>query len=524
LRLFQIKAALPGLAIACTGLALAWAAYAAVPGEAPEIGAGCADPQAQCIDLAAVSLEGVTAYDLAQFVPYYQDYLTREVGLADLTAIAAAITERYRQDGYFLSRAVVPPQLRGGHMARIQIYEGYVGEVSVTGAGAAAATPTLQAIAGKTPLRLADLDRALALAGDTPGIKLKSHLEPVLDDPARHHLVVEATTDKVELSAYADNRGPHSAGPWQTYLRGAVNSALVAGDQASLAVLTVPFDIKSFAYGELAYALPVGKAGDRLRAAFSLAKAKDGANAISQDVGSDSWSANLSWLHPLWRSRRVNSFAQLTLNARQVEQDWTGGGQYKDEVVALRGMISATVLDQGQSTNVWAQVSAGQRGDSAAQLSRPDASRQFTKINAHAAHYRDLSKHTGLYLSADGQYSKDRLLASEELIVGGAPYGRGYSYAAIGGDRGLVGTAELRAGFKPKNKLLSFVQGYGFFDAGKVWNRGLPATELASAGAGLRLRVGDKTTLGLEAAKPLKKVPFEKDTGWKPYMYLSTVF
>ena len=356
-------------------------------------------------------------------------------------------------------------------------------------------------------------------------MRVKSHLEPDLDDPARHRLVADVTTKRVEASAYVDNRGPKTAGPWQAYLRGAVNSALIAGDQIALALLTVPFNLRSFAFGEMSYSLPAGRNGERLRGVFSLARAKDGADPISQDVGSDSWSANLSYLKPLWRSRRVNSFAQLTASARHVDQDWNNGGQYRDEVRALRGMIGATFTDPGRSTNAWAQLSAGRRGDNTALLSRTDASKDFAKLNGHVSHYRDIGRHAGLYLSADGQYSNDRLLASEEFIVGGAPYGRGYSYAAIGGDRGVVGTAELRAGFKPNIKGVSFVQGYGFLDAGRVWNRGPGGDyDIASTGVGMRVRLGDKATVGVEAAKPLKKIPWERDTGWKPYLYLSTAF
>lgn len=507
--------------------ALALAGAATCPIQAAEtvtIGAECTLSGSQCFILGAVSLEGLTAYNPGELAPLYDRYLTHDVGIADLTAIAAAITDHYRKDGYFLSRAVVPPQTPGSRTARIVIYEGYIDEVDVTGEGSKSVAWALNAVSGRKPLRLAQLDRAISLAGDAPGIRVRTHLEPDLDDPARHRLVATTTTDKVQASAYIDNRGPKTAGPWQSYVRGALNSALVVGDQLSLAVLAVPFSPRDFLFTELAYGLGVGGGGDRLRAAVTMGRANDGADPISADIGSDSWSANLSYLKPLWRNRRINSFAQVSVNARQVEQDWNTGGQYSDKVVALRGMISATFTEPGGSSNVWAQVSAGKRDGVPNQLSRADASREFTKLNVHAAHYRDLGKHAGLYLSADAQYSPDRLLASEEFIVGGAPYGRGYSYAALGGDRGIVGTAELRAGFKPDIKGVSFVLGYGFLDAGKVWNRGAGSADLASTGVGVRVRLGERATIGLEAAKPLKKVPYERDMGWKPYLYISTVF
>lgn len=509
------------------GVVIALTAAFACPIQAAEpasIGAECASPAAQCFVLGAVRLEGLTAYAPGELAPLYEDYLTHEVGIADLTAIAAAITDRYRKDGYFLSRAAVPAQAPGSHTARIVIYEGYIDQISLTGAGSKAAEWALRPLSGRKPLRLADLDRAISLAGDAPGVRVRTHLEPDLDDPARHKLVARAATKRTEVSTYIDNRGPKSAGPWQAYLRGALNSALLAGDQLSVAVLTVPLRPSAFVFSELAYGLLLGDGGDRLRAAFTVGRANDGADPVSKDIGSDSWSANLSYLKPLWRNRRINSFAQVSVNQRQVEQDWNSGGQYKDKVVALRGMISATLSEPGQSTNVWAQVSAGRRDGLPSQLSRADASRDFAKVNAHAAHYRDLGKHAGLFLSADGQYAPDRLLASEEFIVGGAPYGRGYSYAAIGGDSGVAGTAELRAGFKPDLKGVSFVQGYGFLDAGRAWNRGAGSVDLASTGVGVRVRLGERATIGMEAAKPLKKVPYERDMGWKPYLYVSTVF
>ena len=80
---------------------------------------------------------------------------------------AAAITDRYCKDGYFLSRAVVPPQLRGGHMARIVIYEGYIDEVAVTGDGSASAGAALKSVTGSS--RKPTLNSAAPIADRPPG-------------------------------------------------------------------------------------------------------------------------------------------------------------------------------------------------------------------------------------------------------------------------------------------------------------------------------------------------------------------
>ncbi|WP_309643462.1 ShlB/FhaC/HecB family hemolysin secretion/activation protein, partial [Phenylobacterium sp.] len=200
---------------------------------------------------------------------------------------------------------------------------------------------------------------------------------------------------------------------------------------------------------------------------------------------------------------------------------------YSDDVRVLRGAVNGDFGDGRRSTSLFVQLSGGERdaASGASGLSRADASREFWKVNARAAHYRDLSANTGLYLAADGQWSPDALLASEEFAVGGAPYGRGYNYAELSGDRGVAGTAELRVGWDPKRPPITFVQGYGFVDAAQVWNRGGDSAALASTGLGVRVRVGERVTVGLEAAKPLTRTPYERgDKDWRTFVSISARF
>ncbi len=499
---------------------LAWPDTSAEP-------AACGAHQADCFQLNGVTFEGLTVYKPGDLAPLYAGDLMREVGVADLTRIAAAVTDKYRADGYFLSRAVVPPQVRGAGVARIRIYEGYISDVDLTGVGATAVRRHLDGLTTSRPLRLTELDRRLGLASDEPGVQLKTQLEPLIDDPAAHRLVAVATVKPGALSVYVDNRGPRASGPWQAYGNATLNSALAAGDQLALAVLTVPDDVKALTYGELSYALPLGS-GARLRGAISLSKARDGASRQSGDIGSNSLGGSLVYLAPLERSRQKNVTAMVTANVRHVEQDWGSGG-YDDRVVALRGAISTDRSTPGRSTSLFAQLSAGARSDprDGRGLSRLDADRRFAKVSARASHYRDINSWSGLYLSAEGQWSPSRLLASEEFVVGGAPTGRGYNYAEIGGDSGLSGTAELRAGFNPKRAGISFLQGYGFVDAGQVFHTGHSgrSAALASAGFGGRMRLGERATLSIEAAKPLTRTPYDRaDKGWRPFASLSARF
>jgi hemolysin activation/secretion protein len=123
---------------------------------APVPGQSCGKPGADCFVLTSLTIDGVTAYPLRDLAPLYADYLAREISQEDLVRIAQAITDKYRSDGYFLSRAVVPPQGPQRGQARIFVYEGYVGEVEVVGDAAPAFEALLGGLAERRPLRLAD--------------------------------------------------------------------------------------------------------------------------------------------------------------------------------------------------------------------------------------------------------------------------------------------------------------------------------------------------------------------------------
>ena len=55
-------------------------------------------------------IQGTTIYDKKAFKHLYSNYLKKELTLKDIYEIAQSITNKYRNDGYILSKAIVPPQ------------------------------------------------------------------------------------------------------------------------------------------------------------------------------------------------------------------------------------------------------------------------------------------------------------------------------------------------------------------------------------------------------------------------------
>jgi len=81
-----------------------------------------------------------------------------------------------------------------------------------------------------------------------------------------------------------------------------------------------------------------------------------------------------------------------------------------------------------------------------------------------------------LKLSLGGQYTNDILPPSEEYLLGGTRFGRGFFAGQVSGDRAIGATVELQlntgwAGASPlgPDRRLD-VQFYGFFDYGRAYN------------------------------------------------------
>lgn len=526
-RFWLQRSALVVAASLCTGLA-----PAPPPGGEPQAASVPTRDPTQRFVLTALTIDGVTAYPLRDLAPLYADSLAREISTDDLVRIAQAITDKYRADGYFLSRATVPPQAPGGH-ARIRVYEGYIGDVEVTGDAAPAMEALLSGLTERRPLRLTDLERRLTLATDLPGVRARSTIEPFIDDPARHRLVVTAGLRKWTGSLYTDNRGTEAVGPVQANVRAARNGLVRSGDQLALSVLTVPSDPGEFVFGELSYGASLA-VGSRLRGAFSASRSRQGTTPLNNTVGTESQSGSLRVAHPLIRGRRQSLWVAATLDARHVEQAFANDAGYADDLRVIRGSLQADRATGSSSLGGFVQVSRGLDILGATDRTGPgnsrfDADGQFWKVNVGANHYRDIGKRAGVYVSADGQWSPDRLLLSEEFAPGGLPYGRAYNYAEISGDSGVAGLAELRYGFAPSRPPISFFQTYAFVDAGKVWNKrtafGARSAAFASAGGGVRLTLRDRFTVRVEAARPLTRRPFEtRDKDWRGFVSLWTTF
>src|SRR5262249_45258157 len=146
------------------------------------------------------------------------DLVGRRITLANVYEIAQRITTRYGNDGYVLSRAIVPPQqlAPGGATVHIQIVEGYVDTVvwpSVLARYRDFFSYYTDRIISDRPTNIRTLERYLLLAGDLPGLKFKNSLKPSATKQGAATLVIEVVEKPIDALARFDNRGTRARGP-----------------------------------------------------------------------------------------------------------------------------------------------------------------------------------------------------------------------------------------------------------------------------------------------------------------------
>src|SRR5882757_4323604 len=465
--------------------------------------------------LRRVSVTGATAIPLDRLATAYQPYLGKKVSEADLTTMAAAVSDVYRTAGFHLSRAIIAPQDVADGRLRLQVVEGAITEVALKGEGADqfGIQPMLEIVAAERPSRLATLERQLLLINGRPGVRIQdTGLEEIGTASGRFRLIVFLKTWHIYTSFGVDNLGSSSVGPWQSYATAAFNSYLAPGDSLVLNLSTTPADPRQLAFGRLSYEVPVGTDGARMGASgyYSEVWPGDFRHLTNDNTKTESFEVHGSVV-PL-QSQRSSLTLTAGLGFSNVTENDMFGPVYADHIRNLSltsdyrlqdnfGGNNYLTLNYRQGLDI---LGASHRDDDF--LSRDNASGKFSALNFWFTRYQTLSEAWSLKLASAGQWASGPLFTSQQFYLGGAAFGRGYGSAEISGDNGVAGSLELRFDQKLSFQYLTGYQLYGFIDAGAAWNDGYSYADglsLTSAGGGVRFFLGGDLRADIGVAVPL---------------------
>ncbi len=484
----------------------------------PEIPPGA---EAARFFLADIEIEGATAYGAGALRPLFAEFLQTEISLATLYGIASAIESRYREDGFIISRAIVPAQSVSDGVYRIQVIEGYVTNVVLEGDignSRGLVERYLNRILDSRPVNIADIERYLLLMNDLPGISGTGVLRPSGADVGAAELVVTAQRKRVDGFALVDNRGSEFTGEEGAAVGLSANSFTPFGEQTEL-VLFSALEDQEQRVGQITYEQQIGSDGLTVRGLASYGVSEPGGTLESLDVEQETLLLTLEAEYPYVRSRRFNFSVSAGFEFIEQDSDILDGATTvaDDSLRVLHATATMDYRDSFGGAN-FAEfgirqglpiLDASEDGDN--NLSRVEGDGTFTTLNAEVARLQRLTSNFNLLAQVGGQFGFDQeLLSTEEFEIGGLTFGRGYDPSELTGDSGLGALLELQFNQAPGLSFLQSYQVYAFYDFGVVFNSdsNTPSEEsLASAGVGVRTNLTDWLSLDLEVAKPLTRDP-----------------
>jgi hemolysin activation/secretion protein len=470
-----------------------------------------AAPKTSSFVLRRVIVEGDSTVPAAMLQTAWAPALGRRVNARDLSLIAARIGDLEGAAGIALYEVQFPPQRFGDGVVRVRVTEIAVVHVVITGDTGEQKLGLLRQYAENIlrarPLTRAVLERNILLMGDLAGAKIGSQFVAVPGHPEAVQLVLAVQAQKFFGGFDLNNQGQPLLDNTQAVFNAGVNNLFHEGERTQF-LLGVPLDIRRYQYYGVNDTEPLAANGLSL----SLSAGELVSQAVDHGVAGTAQLLGVRLNYPVLRAVHENVIVSGGMDAINSENAFLGFTASDERTRALRVSVSynddryVSGLDEAGAT-----ISEGVDVFGARRASVAYGGPDFTKGNLNIERVQALPGGFALRLAAQAQFTDDRLPPSEEFDYGGPDYGQAFTAAALTGDEGVAGVAELAHGL-PAAYLPKALAGTGVFvlaDYGRVWNRGTiyaPATDrAASFGFGVKFEVLRKFSLSLGAATPVVK-------------------
>ncbi|MEY2927205.1 MAG: hypothetical protein RL367_1682, partial [Pseudomonadota bacterium] len=452
-----------------------------------------------------VNVDGVKQLDGTGFEAATSRYIGKTLSVDQLQQLAHAVADEARARGYIFASAMIPEQEIRMGVISVQLEEGRVDEVRVTGSDSRKLRRILAAIVGPAAIKSL-IERQLLLAEDLPGITIAG--TRFVREGGRGVLLVDIKEDRVSGSAKIDNFGSKSTGPIRLNLDFSLTSLITEGDELSVHGIATPVSPRELAYVAASYTVPVGDGGTRIGLAAAVGRTQPSDVPGHALVGRSRYIAVFG-SYPIVRGNDASIWLNAEVAYLNVDSTVVGLLLQRDDLVTVNLSANGNMRLAGGrlSGGIGYVRGLGILGATTADdpfASRTDASGQFNKFTAWLNWTGSLGGDFSLRLAANGQIATAPLLSAQEIGLGGPGFGRAYEFSEHFGDRGIVGLIELRRDFSNPVRHIDWAQVYGFADGGIVSNldSGFGGGALMSAGGGIRAGAGP-FELGLEAAVPV---------------------
>jgi len=496
-------------------------------------------PSSEKIVVKQFLFEGNTAFTDAELSQVVESFIDSPISFTELLAVRSAITNYYIENGYITSGALIPPQELQSGIIKIEILEGEIEEIIITGSGRLSANYVRSRLkrAIKKPVSQKKLLQALQLLQLDPLIKTVSAELSLGSRPGLSLLKIDFETAKTFSSeVFTNNTRSPSVG---TFERGVgVTEANLLGRGDSLAAVfsnTEGSDIIN-----VIYTIPINTLNGFLSLYFNSTNSEVVEPPFDElDIEANSRTYELRYRQPVILtpaeeltlgvtfarresdtsilgidfplSRGADDDGETRLSIIRLFQEYTNQGA--KQVFAARSQLSIGLgLEQLNST-----INEDRNED------RPDS--EYFAWRGQAQWLRLLGKNMELLLRSDLQFSSEELVPLEQAGLGGFETIRGYRQDELLRDNSVFVSAELRYIILRTANREGVLQLTPFIDFGRAWNNnedlGIDSETLLSVGLGLRWQYGELIKARFDWGIPLTDIDTRERTLQEEGFYFS---
>ena len=455
--------------------------------------------------LTSVQFEGASIYSEQSFLPYYEEYLGQDISLTTIYEIADAITDKYRAEGYVLTRVFPPPQRVRSGVITLKVVEGYIDKIEIEGAEVehgGLIWRYLGPVWDARPFNVSLLETAMLRINDLSGVSGTSIMIPSFDTPGTSDLIVQLKKIDQSATLTVNNRGTDFVGPYQASGNIAFHGVLSEFDKLSVNVAATS-QIKELNYIQTAFTMPLDTEGTRFNSSISYNQSEPGAALSFLDLQTKGLSASTSLSHSWVRSREYNLKTTYGLSFSDGETFIRGVKTSDSRSISANAAVSFDFADQYGGANL-IRVTATQAVDAFGSTAEPS-----TSIRLDLDRIQVITAELSLKASAALHYSRSDQASSLQFGYGGTTFGRAYDSSEITGDQGFASKVTLTYTPKIESEIVKGFQAFTYYDFGAVWlGNDFNSDQResgASAGFGVRVFLPEQIASELEMAKPLTR-------------------
>jgi hemolysin activation/secretion protein len=485
---------------------------------------------------------GSTVFSSEELALATAEFTKRPISLTEVYQARSKITELYLSNGYITSGAYIPPQTIQSGVVKIQVVEGKLEDIKITGTRRLNPNYVRSrlAIATSQPLNRQRLLKALQLLQLNPLIQNVSAELSAGSRAGSSLLEVKVSEAKTFSSQIVlDNARSPSVGSFRRGLRLNEANLLGLGDGLSVGYTNTDGS-NSF---DASYTLPLNPRNGTLTFNYGTTSS----NVIEPDfafldIESASRYYELTFRQPIIQTPTQEFALGLTTSRRESDISW---------VLLDRERVPAPVLSPSADEEGRTRVSALRffqewisRNTREVIALRSQFSLGFDVLNptinqippdsrffawqGQAQWARLLAPETLLLLRLNTQLASRTLLPIEQFGLGGQDSVRGYRQDYLLTDNATFVSAEVQVPILRFPQIDSALQVVPFVDFGVGWNssdRVNPdPNTLAAVGLGLRWSQGDRFTVRLDWGIPLISVDSNERTLQEQGLYFSLLY